>query len=158
MRTAVRPAYIPTVRRVFARLYGAVTVEVDGSPVDLGPPRQRALLALLLGRPGRVVDVDVILEALWGDEPPRTAPHAVQVYVSDLRRAFLEACGRPLVVTQRPGYLLDLSTSEVDAALVEQALSDAASLEASWGRVPRISGVTGCSGFTAVLGTRQRRQ
>ncbi|GAA4401239.1 hypothetical protein GCM10023168_10630 [Fodinibacter luteus] len=117
-------------RRIFARLYGGVRVEVDGSPVDLGPPRQRALLALLLGRPGRVVDVDHIVVALWGDEPPRTAPHAVQVYVSDLRRVFLETCGRPLVVTRRPGYLLDVGTDEVDAALVEEALEEAARLDA----------------------------
>lgn len=130
MRDTSHRAYIPNVRRVFARLYGAVTVEVDGCAVDLGPPRQRALLALLLGHHGRVVDVDHIVAALWGEEPPRTASHAVQVYVSDLRGVLLQACGRPLVVTRRPGYLLDVGADEVDAAIVVDTVEDAVRLDA----------------------------
>ncbi|WP_377641584.1 BMP family ABC transporter substrate-binding protein [Oryzobacter terrae] len=120
--------------RVLGRLLGAVAVEVDGLPLDLGPPRQRALLALLLSRAGRVVDVDHLVSALWGEDPPRTAAHAVQVYVSDLRRLFLAACGRPLVLTRRPGYLIDLAPSEVDAGLVEAALLRARALESTGDR------------------------
>ncbi len=77
-----------------------------------------------------MVPSEHLLAALWGEVPPRTAAHAVQVYVSDLRRRLCEACGQPLVLTQRPGYLLDLSRDEVDLLVVEDSLRHALSLEA----------------------------
>lgn len=132
---AVRPAraraYIPSVPAIRVRLFGAVAVEVDGHRVDLGPPRQRALLALLVAHAGRVVPVDHLVPALWGEQPPRTALHAIQVYVSDLRRLFVEACGRPLVLGRRPGYLVDLAPDEVDALVLEEALREALAHEAA---------------------------
>ena len=116
---------------LLARLFGPVALEVDGVTLELGPPRQRALFALLLSRAGRIVEVDHLVEALWGDDPPRTAGHAIQVYVSELRRLFLEACARPLVLTRRPGYLLDLTPDQVDTELVATALRRARDLEAA---------------------------
>ena len=50
------------------RILGPLEVCADGAPVDLGPPKQRALLALLLLDVDRVVPTDRILEQLWGDE------------------------------------------------------------------------------------------
>ena len=89
--------------QVFVRLYGGPTVEVDGTPLDLGPPRQQALFTVLALSAKRVVPVDRIVHAVWGEDPPRTSAHAVQVYVSDLRRTFLAATGRPLTrVPVRP--------------------------------------------------------
>ena len=66
-----------------------VTLDLEGSTleeVELGPPKQRALLALLLLNAGQLLSTDMIVESLWAGGAPRTAGHSVQVYVSDLRR------------------------------------------------------------------------
>ena len=49
------------------RILGPLEVVKDGTTVDLGPLKQRSLLALLLLHPNRVVSTDRILEELWGD-------------------------------------------------------------------------------------------
>ena len=56
-------------------------------PPSLGGPKQRLVLAMLLAEPNRVVSVDRLVDALWGDYPPETARHTVQSYVSELRKA-----------------------------------------------------------------------
>ena len=56
-------------------------------PPSLGGPKQRLVLAMLLAEPNRVVSVDRLVDGLWGDNPPETARHTVQSYVSELRKA-----------------------------------------------------------------------
>jgi DNA-binding SARP family transcriptional activator len=53
---------------------GPLAAEVDGTAVDVGGPRQRAVLALLLTERSRVVSVDRMIEQLWRGEPPPRAP------------------------------------------------------------------------------------
>src|SRR5215510_13165525 len=92
------------------RLLGPIEVERDGEPVALGGQKPRALLAVLALEPGRVVSVDRLVEALWPGDPPETAPHAVQVYVSQLRKAL-----GPVIATRPPGYALEVDPERVDA-------------------------------------------
>jgi class 3 adenylate cyclase len=92
------------------RLLGPIEVERDGEPVALGGQKPRALLAVLALEPGRVVSVDRLVEALWPGDPPETAPHAVQVYVSQLRKALGST-----IVTRPPGYVLEVEPERVDA-------------------------------------------
>jgi DNA-binding SARP family transcriptional activator/tetratricopeptide (TPR) repeat protein len=92
------------------RLLGPVEVERDGGPVALGGQKPRALLAVLALEPGRVVSVDRLVEALWPGDPPETAPHAVQVYVSQLRKAL-----GSVIATRPPGYVLEIDHERVDA-------------------------------------------
>src|SRR5919199_15224 len=84
------------------RILGPLEVERDGEPVAVGGQKQRALLALLLLNANRVVSTDRILDALWGDEPPRTAATSLQNFVSALRKAV----GPDAVATRPPGYVL----------------------------------------------------
>ncbi|POX55182.1 AfsR/SARP family transcriptional regulator [Streptomyces sp. Ru71] len=58
----------------------------DGTPLDPGGPRPRALLTLLLLDAGRAVPVDRLLEGLYGAEPPGEAANALQSQISRLRR------------------------------------------------------------------------
>lgn len=87
--------------------------------IDLGAPKQRAVLALLLIEANRVVPVERLVRVLWDDQPPARSSGALQVYVSGLRRALEPE--RPArmrssyVVTQAPGYLLRAGPEEVDA-------------------------------------------
>ena len=92
------------------RLLGPIEVERGGERVALGGQKPRALLALLALEPGRVVSVDRIVEALWPGDPPETAAHAVQVYVSQLRKAL-----GPAIATRAPGYVLEIAQERVDA-------------------------------------------
>ena len=91
------------------RLLGPIQADRDGVLVALGGPKPRALLAVLALEPGRVVSVDRLVEALWPGEPPDTAAHAVQVYVSQLRKAL-----GPVIATRAPGYELELVPDRVD--------------------------------------------
>jgi basic membrane lipoprotein Med (substrate-binding protein (PBP1-ABC) superfamily)/DNA-binding SARP family transcriptional activator len=98
------------------RILGPLEVVDDtGSPAPgLGPPKQRALLALLVLRVGEVVPADRIIELLWGGRPPRTAGHSVQVYVSELRRCLTDPHGDP-IETRGGGYLLRADPEQVDS-------------------------------------------
>jgi DNA-binding SARP family transcriptional activator len=86
---------------------GPLQVTQADTPVLLGGPRERVLLAALLVEHGRVVSVDGLARALWGDRPPATARHQVAIGVSKLRKAFAAAgAGREVIATCAPGYLV----------------------------------------------------
>ncbi|WP_327358373.1 AfsR/SARP family transcriptional regulator [Streptomyces sp. NBC_01304] len=72
-------------------LLGPLRAFRDGTPVDLGPPKQRAVLAVLLLQDGRAMSYDALVAAVWGDELPAHVRNLVQKYVSGLRRAFADA-------------------------------------------------------------------
>jgi DNA-binding SARP family transcriptional activator len=92
------------------RLLGPLEVVVDGTPVDIPAAKPRALLALLLLNRNRVVPMDRLIDELWGEEPPARATKALQVYVSQLRKAL----GPERLVTRAPGYELRVADGELD--------------------------------------------
>ncbi|TDU03351.1 DNA-binding SARP family transcriptional activator [Streptomyces sp. 846.5] len=98
-------------------ILGPLSAEADGHPLELGPLKQRLVLAMLLCRPGVVVSVDLLTEAVWADEPPRTARKNLQVYISALRRTLAEAgAGADDRIQHRSGgYLIRPAESELDS-------------------------------------------
>ena len=82
--------------------------------------QSRALLASLLLRANSVVGRDVLIEELWGGDPPASAAHSLEVYVSRLRRLLP---GR--LETRDGGYLLRVDPPEVDATRLEELLDAA---------------------------------
>ncbi|MGH9181363.1 MAG: AfsR/SARP family transcriptional regulator, partial [Acidimicrobiales bacterium] len=88
-------------------ILGPLEVRSGGALVDVGRPKQRAVLAALLLQANRVVPVDVLVDQLWGDTPPARATGALQVYISGLRRSLepgLATGGASTVlVTRAPG-------------------------------------------------------
>jgi DNA-binding SARP family transcriptional activator len=120
--------------RLHFAVLGSFRVSRDGQEVDLGPRLQRALLAILVVDAGHVVPVDRLIDLLWREEPPAAALASVQAYISHLRRVLepgrpARASGRVLV-TQDPGYALQVEDDQVDAlrfqALARQAHEDLA--------------------------------
>ena len=82
--------------------------DVDGQPLALGGPQQRALLAVLLVNANRVVSTDRLISWLWGEDPPTTARGLLQGCVAQLRRALLtteDGAARQPLLTRPPGYL-----------------------------------------------------
>ncbi|MEV0129829.1 AfsR/SARP family transcriptional regulator, partial [Dactylosporangium sp. NPDC050688] len=106
--------------RLDFRILGPLEVQPPaGAPLELGARKQRAVLALLLLDPGRVVSLDRIVNGLWTGEAPSSATGTLQVYVSQLRRV-LEPDRPPrtppaVLVTRDPGYLLAVDGEQVDA-------------------------------------------
>jgi DNA-binding SARP family transcriptional activator len=88
--------------------------------VELGRPKQRVLLAVLLVHANQVLGLDRLIQELWGEEPPAQATASLQAYVSNLRRALEpgRAARTPprVLVTQPPGYRLVVAPGELDAA------------------------------------------
>jgi DNA-binding SARP family transcriptional activator len=103
------------------RLLGPLDVLDDGRPLDLGAPRQRAVLAFLLLHANEVVPSDRLAEALWADRIPRTAAKAIQVYVSGLRKAL--GARRDVLETRGPGYVVKVAPGELDLHEFEQLLT-----------------------------------
>jgi DNA-binding SARP family transcriptional activator len=116
------------------RLLGPLEALRRGTVVALGGPKPRALLAALALDVGRVVSVDRLVENLWPGSAPETAPHAVQVYVSQLRKAL-----GPVIATRPSGYALELDAERIDVHCFARLSDDgraalqAGSLEAAEG-------------------------
>ncbi|MEU3374807.1 BTAD domain-containing putative transcriptional regulator [Streptomyces sp. NPDC006660] len=114
------------------RMLGPVEGDLDGRPLPLGPPQQRALLAVLLLREGRPVSMPELLDALWGERLPPRGVGTLRTYVSRLR-TLLEP-GRPsrtparLLVSADDGYALRVPASALDTAVFEARLAEAARL------------------------------
>jgi len=68
------------------RILGPLEVAVGGRLLELGRPKQRAVLAILLVHANRTVSLEHLVDELWGEEPPAQAIASLQAYVSHLRR------------------------------------------------------------------------
>jgi DNA-binding SARP family transcriptional activator len=106
------------------RVLGPLEVDDNGEPLALGGAKPRSLLAILLLNANQVVSTDRLIDELWGAEAPDTAPKALQVHVSQLRKV-LEPDRGPgeagrVLVTRAPGYLLKLEPDELDLKRFER--------------------------------------
>ena len=104
------------------RILGPLEVVRDGQVVKLGGALQRTLLALLLTSANGVVSVDRLIDALWGERPPREAQNALQYHVSQLRKAL---GGPDVIETREPGYVVRVSPDELDLLRFEQLVESA---------------------------------
>jgi DNA-binding SARP family transcriptional activator len=101
-------------------LLGACTATSGNVPLDLGGPRQRAVLVVLLLARGEVVPVERLTEAVWGDAPPSTAVNTLQHHVAHLRQVL----GDPEAISWRnAGYALT-ATPDVTDVLAARRLAE----------------------------------
>jgi len=126
-------------------ILGNLQASRDGIGLDLGPAKQRMVLSMLLLHANRAVSFADLGDALWSDDPPRTARKCIQVYVSLLRKILgqdtdegvgpgadaARAYGLPrgsvaprphdtadvTVLSRPPGYELHVEAERVDALL-----------------------------------------
>ncbi|WP_433367946.1 BTAD domain-containing putative transcriptional regulator [Actinoplanes sp. CA-142083] len=129
------------------RLLGTVELHVDGKDVPLGPARQRTVLAALAVDAGRAVQIDTLVDRVWGLSPPDQVRGVVYSYVNRLRRALRVAPGRVALARRSGGYALDIDPPCVDLLLFDR-LARGGSLEeldaalALW-RGPALADLTG---------------
>lgn len=100
-------------------MLGAVAARRSHAVVDLGGPRRRRLLAHLALHVGRPVTSERLVEAIWGDHPPASAPGTLHNHLAALRRDLepFRAPGEPssVIVSTPGGFMLDLEPSMIDA-------------------------------------------
>ena len=110
--------------RIRWQLLGEVGVSIDGRRLELASLRVREVAAYLLIRRPRRVSADELIDALWGESPPKSARNSVQRFVSDLRRTLGDASDR--VVTVDGGYRIELRDGdEVDVEATKAAIESA---------------------------------
>ena len=100
-------------------ILGALELHRDGTAVEVGGAKRRALVAFLLVHVGQPVRSDAICDAIWPDTPLSTATRTVQTYLSKLRR---DLPGLQLATTVM-GYRLEVATEDLDASRFESAVA-----------------------------------
>ena len=104
------------------RILGPLEAFDGERSIALGGPRQRALLALLLLHGNEPLTRDVIIDELWGEQPPPTAAKVVQNCVSALRKELPDA-GHALR-TLGPAYVLRLEPEDLDRDRFERLIAE----------------------------------
>ncbi|MGW2421513.1 BTAD domain-containing putative transcriptional regulator [Streptomyces sp. NPDC001709] len=103
------------------RLLGTTQVlRPDGTAVPVGGARLRALLGVLALRAGRTVPVGVLVDEVWGADPPGDAAGALQALVGRLRRTL----GADAVASADGGYRLTAAPDDVDLTRFERLAGD----------------------------------
>jgi len=100
----------------------------EGRVVAIAGAKLRALLAVLALHVGRVVAAEVLVEDLWGDDPPAAARNGLQGLASKLRRALGSA---DLIVMRGDGYALDLPPEATDIVQFEQRTAEGRAMAAT---------------------------
>ena len=111
-------------------ILGPLAVWEDGAELELGAAKQRALLAILLLHAGETMSTERLVDALWDEKPPATAVKALQVYVSQLRKAL----GDGVVETRPLGYVVRVEDGALDLQRFERLLDEGRQLLAAGAR------------------------
>ena len=98
------------------RLLGAPHAVAGGHEIELGPPKQRAVLVALALHAGQAVAHETLIDGTWGADAPASARGSVHTYVSGLRHAL----GADAVRRTATGYVLAVDPDTVDALRVER--------------------------------------
>jgi WD40 repeat protein/DNA-binding SARP family transcriptional activator len=106
------------------RVLGHLEASVDERSLALGGAKQRAVLAMLVLDSNRTVSAERLIEGLWGEQVPVSAPKMLQTYVWRLR-GVLRADGAAQIVTHGRGYELRIDPELVDVRRLERLMSEA---------------------------------
>jgi DNA-binding SARP family transcriptional activator/pimeloyl-ACP methyl ester carboxylesterase len=98
------------------KLLGPLEASDGRTPIVLAGRKPRALLARLLLDVNRTVASDRLIDDLWGDDVPESAPKMVQVYVSQLRKVLPPG----VLSTRPPGYAIELDPEAIDVVRFER--------------------------------------
>jgi len=110
-----------SVRRVNLEFRLLGTLEVEGGAAALGSGKQRAMLAYLLLRRNDAVPREALVDALWGEDPPATAAHALDVYASRVRKTL---GGDGLLESRGGSFRLNVPDESVDVGRFERLLAE----------------------------------
>ena len=107
---------------------GPVRAWCGNTELGLGAPQQRAVLAALLLAEGRQVSLGALVDALWGQEPPKAAVGTVRTYVSRLRHCLGPGVAggvHEMIESVGDGYALPLRSAVLDLNVFLSRTSEA---------------------------------
>jgi DNA-binding SARP family transcriptional activator len=114
------------------RILGPLEVLEAGRSLQIPGGKARALLAILLLNANEVQSTDRLIDLLWGEDPPATADKALQVHVSQLRKALTDArAPNSPIHTRPPGYVLALEAHQLDLLQFLQLVDEGRRAKAS---------------------------
>ncbi len=95
---------------------GPLLMTTHGVRVPLGPPKQRAVLAMLVINRNRPVSVDSLIDAVWDQDPVPAARTSIQSHISNLRAILRSAGADPnaVLASAPPGYQLCVAETDCD--------------------------------------------
>lgn len=99
-------------------LLGPLLVHDGDTPLEVTAPRQRALLAALLLKAGRVVGFDELVAAVWDGDPPAGSQGALHNAIRRLRLS-LGPCGAAVLKTRPSGYVCEIADGDLDVRAFE---------------------------------------
>ena len=115
---------------------GRLEVAVEGRALALRSRNERIVLSALASGGGEVVSTDRLIDALWGDRPPRSAAKTLQNYVLRLRKLL----GHDAIETMDTGYRLGRAVDSIDVVRFSQ-LAESGRAAAELGAPERASSV-----------------
>lgn len=95
-------------------LLGPLLVTVADTPVAMGTPKQRAVLAMLLINRNRAVGTESLVNAAWDQSPAPAARASIHSYVSNLRRILGSTDAQTVLASAAPGYRLSVADGDCD--------------------------------------------
>jgi DNA-binding SARP family transcriptional activator/tetratricopeptide (TPR) repeat protein len=110
---------------VESRILGPLELTVGSVRLGLGGTRQRIVLATLLLGANRVVTLDRLMDAMYGEDLPPTARLQAQISVHSLRRLFAAHCDTEIIVTHPGGYAMRVGAGELDSLRFSQLVAAA---------------------------------
>src|ERR1700752_2571430 len=114
------------------RVLGPTELWSDGRQCDLGPAKERGVLAILLLTPRTIVPAETLIDRLWDTRPPPKARESLSVYVARLRASLRQAVGDYVQLAGRArGYVLDVDPEAVDLHQFRRLRRQADSVAAS---------------------------
>ncbi len=108
---------------------GPLELCAAGTSITPGGPKPKALLAALTVHVREVVPIDRLVDLVWDEHAPPSAPALVHQYVSQVRRGFAAVGARTALRTRAPGYLLQLDPTQLDLDVFAQLMRTAADAE-----------------------------
>lgn len=111
------------------RLIGPVEIDCGGLAIEVGPPQQRLLAAVLAVNADRLVSVESLIDRVW-DDAPQGARRTLHVLISKMRGVLRRAACYPgpehaAIVRQSGGYVFRLDAGQVDLLRFRRLVADA---------------------------------
>ena len=105
------------------KILGPLEISVREKRLKLGGARQQIVLAALLLSANRVVTMDRLLEAIYGEDLPPTARSQAQISISSLRRLLTSRSGETVISTHPQGYVLEVGGEQLDLQQFEELIT-----------------------------------
>ena len=103
---------------------GPLQVRSKGQVANVGGPRQRRLLAVLIANADTIVSTDRLVDIVFEGNPPQGSETTIRSYIARLRKSLgIDGHGGP-IVTRAPGYGLVTDGHMIDATQFAEVASE----------------------------------